>query len=255
MQRRIVSQIQDDEDSCTRRSMITFPIGLRRYYHEARGLYRVFNAAEYRFYRSNSAPPEESDTPFATNATLPHEPVDLYANGTWYISMSYFNGVIDSGFLPIGASGETYLRLDLSAGVEINSPPKAPGGWSMVPSGLFNLRFTGFYYQTGTLRATQWALTYDMLGGTPGTPPAVSPTYTEAFVGTRGLVFFKYDLDFSAGVGSVEARLQVRRSDDGGSTWQYSEGSDVKTHFILSSATGHVDSVGAWPGRLPEDVT
>ena len=28
--------------------------------------------------------------------------------------MSYYNGLRDSGFLPIGPNGETYLRLDIS---------------------------------------------------------------------------------------------------------------------------------------------
>ena len=103
-----------------------------RYYMSGRGMYRIFNEAEYRFYRSNTGPPAEGDSPFDTNPTLPHTPMSTFSDGTWYVSVSYFNGVEDSGFLPLGPNGETYLRLDISGGVEVNPPPEGPADWDLI---------------------------------------------------------------------------------------------------------------------------
>jgi len=51
----------------------------RRYVVEARGLWRIFGPAVYRFYRNQARPPRQGDTPFATSATLPHEPARRFA--------------------------------------------------------------------------------------------------------------------------------------------------------------------------------
>ena len=40
--------------------------GRGKYYHTARSKFRIFNAAEYRFYWSTDGPPEEGSTPDAT---------------------------------------------------------------------------------------------------------------------------------------------------------------------------------------------
>ena len=196
---------------------------------DARGLYRVFNDAEYRFYRSSSAPPVEGDTPFATNATLPHEPADTYADGTWYLSVSYFNGIYDSGFLPVGPRGETYLRLDLSGGVETGTPPGAPLHWHLTNVGGGVVRVTGIYAQTGSDRAVDWSLAYTVNGSTPATDtPDVNVTM---IVG--GLAQLVYDLPAQANGTTVKVRLQTRRLDSG---YVYSEDSTVET--ITADATG-----------------
>lgn len=219
-----------------------------RRYHDARGLYRVFNDVEYRFYRSNSAPPEETDTPFDTNPTLPYEPSDLYADGTWRLSMSFFDGVLDSGFLPLGPNEETYLRLDVVGGVVVDNPPNAPIAFHIELTTGNKCRVVAFYNQTGDLRATEWALTYETDGSTPGEPPAVDPTYTEAI----GTGFAAFDYTITTGL-HWKVRLQTRRVLGAGYT--YSEGSEVQElNIILESGDPDPQRVASWPGRLPERV-
>lgn len=219
-----------------------------KHYVEARGKYRIFNAAEYRFYRDNSAPPEEGDEPFDTNASLPHTPVDTYADGTWYISMSYFNGVLDSGFLPLGANGGTYLRLDIAAGEEEISPPNGPLDWRLELRASGVVRVIGTYYQIGDLRATQWAIAYTT---DESTPPADTPDLTQTMP-TRGFCQLAYNLPAQDHDTTVKVRLQTRRQDD--ETWVYSEDSTVLT--VIADAEGPTAPIDAerYPGRLPESL-
>lgn len=215
------------------------------------GTYRIAVAAEYRFYRSNVAPPLETDTPFATNATLPHTPTDTYANGIWYVSVAYFNGILSSGFLPIGPNGETYLRLEISGGAVLLAPPIAPVQVKLElrPAGV--IRVKAFYQQVDALRASEWAITYTTNGATPGTPPAVSPTLSVA-MSTSGAAVLEYDLPAQADGTTVKVRLQTRRNDSG--TWRYSEGSTVLS--LVADAAGPIAPLvlQQWPGRLPEGV-
>ena len=218
-----------------------------RRYHDARGAYRVFNAVEYRFYRSNSAAPEETDSPFDTNATLPYEPADLYADGTWRLSMSYFDGVLDSGFLPLGPNDETYLRLDIDGGVVVDSPPNAPIAFHLELTTGNKCRVTAFYNQTGDLRATEWALTFETDGSTPGEPPAVEPDEVVA-IPASGFAAFDFTIDTGA---FWKVRLQTRRT----SPDSYSEDSEVlELDVIAASGDPGPQRVAAWPGRLPERV-
>jgi len=227
-------------------------LALAKYYHNARGLFRIFNTAEYRFYRDNSAPPAEGSSPFATNATLPHTPADTYANGTWYISVSYFNGVLDSGFLPVGENGERYLRLDIAGGVETGSPPQGPMDWrlELQPSGV--VRIVAHYFETGTLRAGQWAFAYTTNGSTPATD---TPDVTQDLEDV-GLDVLSYALPAQGDGTTVKVRLQTRRNDGtvGSPVWVYSEDSTVLT--LTADASGPSAPVGGerWMGRLPEEV-
>ena len=204
-----------------------FPVGTlwRDHLADARGKYRIFNDAGYRFYRSDTAPPAEGSEPFATNATLPYTPDDVYADGTWYLACSYFNGVLDSGFLPIGPNGETYLRIDITDGDEIDSPPNAPNHWRLIqrPAGV--VRVSGVYFQVGDLRATQWAIAYTIDESAPATD---DPDITKAMP-TSGLCLLEYDLieAHAAHDSIVKVRLQTRRQD--GEDWIYSEDSTVET--------------------------
>ena len=215
------------------------------------GLYHNFGTAEYRFYRSNTAPPVETDTPFATNASLPYTPVDLFADGIWYVSVAYYNGILTSGFLPLGPNGETYIRIEISGGVVLQTPPNPPISWELElrPAGV--IRVKAFYQQTGSLRATQWAITYTTNGATPGTPPAVSPTVSAAMP-SSGAAVLEYDLPGQADGTTVKVRLQTRRNDGG--TWRYSENSIVKS--LVADAAGPIAPLvlQPWPGRLPEGV-
>jgi hypothetical protein len=93
----------------------------------ARGLFRIFNDAVYRLYWSNSTPPVAGSTPTATctAGAFPYT-VSGLTSGTWYFSLSYFDGVYDSGFLPVGPAGEGYLTYVYSAGSPLAPPPPAP---------------------------------------------------------------------------------------------------------------------------------
>jgi|GEM_PF-1616296 len=217
-----------------------------RFQHDARGLYRVFNAAEYRFYRSNAAPPVEGDVPFATSATLPHTPADLYADGTWYLSASYFNGVIDSGFLPLGPAGETYLRLDLADGEESDSPPAGPTDWRLELDAGGVVRVVGFYWESGALRADTWSLAYTVDGGDP---PEDTPDVTVAMA--AGLAVLDYALPAQPDGTTVKVRLQTSRDDDDAPV--YSEASEIKT--ATADAAGPTAPLDAqrWAGRLPAE--
>ena len=200
------------------------------YRTDARGLYRVFDAAVYRFYRSSTGPPVEGDTPFATNATLPHEPADVYGNGTWYLSVSWFNGIYDSGFLPLGAMGETYLRLDLAGGVEVVSPPAGPLHWHLQNVGSGVVQIVAVYVQAGAERAVDWGFAYTVNGSTPATDtPDVKVTMDAA-----DLTALSYDLPAQGNGTTVKVRLQTRRFDD--PSYTYSEDSTVET--ITADASG-----------------
>jgi len=221
-----------------------------RFYHDARGKYRVFNTAEYRFYRSTDTPPAESDAAFATNASLPHTPADTYADGDWYLSASYFNGVIDSGFLPLGPQGETYLRLGISGATETLEPPAAPVDWRLEqqPSGV--VRIVGFLLLTDTAKTYQWAIAYS----TDGTNfPADAPTLTPS-IAAGGLAVLSYDLPSQAHDTTVKVRLQVRRNDgtEGSPTWCYSEGSVILTATADATGPTAPTSGRRWPGQLSE---
>lgn len=220
-----------------------------RYYQAARGLYRIFNAAEYRFYRSNSSPPKEDDSPFATNASLPFEPPDTFADGTWYLSMSYFNGCLESGFLPLGTRNETYLRLEIKSGEDVNNLPFAPGDWllELRPGGV--VRILAWYYQTDDLRADQWAIAYTTDGSTP---PADDPDESES-IADSGLAVLSYDLPAQADGTTVKVRLQTRRNDGSEESpdWRYSEGSTVITVTADDSGPSAPKGIKRWKSPLP----
>ncbi len=218
------------------------PIDFRRRQATHRGKFRVFNDSEYRFFRSNVAPPEESDTPFATNSTLPHEPADTYADGTWFLSVSFFNGVLDSGFLPLGERGETYLRLDLSGGLEVGNPPDGPLEWRIENRAGGIVRVHAVLMQFGTLRPDTWSIGFTTNGSDPAEDVA---TETVAIV-SQSLVVLSHDLPAQSNGTTVKVRLQTRR------TTIYSDDSIIKT--LTADAIGpgaplHGDS---WSGRVSE---
>ena len=208
------------------------------YRTDARGLYRVFNPTVYRFYRSTTAPPVEGDTPFATNASLPHEPADVFGNGTWYLSVSLFNGIYDSGFLPVGAMGETYLRLDLAGGAEVVSPPAGPLHWHLQVMASGVVRIVAVYIQAGAERAVDWAFAYTTNGSTPATD---TPDVTVA-MDAADLTVLSYDLPGQANGTTVKVRLQTRRFDD--PSYTYSEDSTVETATADASGPAVVQAFG-----------
>jgi len=222
-----------------------------RWYADFGARYRIFDDAEYRIYRSNTGPPSDDDEPFATTAALPHTPDGIFPADTWYVSVSYFDGVLDSGFLPIGSGGETYLWLDISDGV-FDLPPHAPQLWRLEQRANGVVRIVGVYIQPGNLRAAAWSIAYTVNGSTP---PADTPDVT-VDVPAVGLAVLAYDLPAQSHGTTVKVRLQVRRNDgtDEVPNWVYSEGSTVET--TTADATGPSVPLAAdrWAGRLPEDM-
>lgn len=222
------------------------------YYVDVREFYRIFNAAVYRFYKSTIGPPAETDTPFAVNATLAgFSPADTFGNGTHYLSVSYFNGVLDSGFLPIGPNGEPYLRLEVSGGGELDNPPLAPSGVRLIlrPGGV--VRVQAVYLEFGAGRGSVWALTATLDGSEPGTPPAVSPTVTQTILGSN-LSVLEHDLPAQADGTTVKVRVQVRRLD--GATWRYSEGSTALTAIADALGPDAAEGAGVWRGAAPQEL-
>ena len=212
-----------------------------------------FYAAEYRFYWSAVAPPEEGDTPDASSATLPYTTTATFSGtGTWWFSASYFNGVIDSGFLPLGDAGETFLRLDLAADVQIGNPPQAPSDLRLEAKAAGVVRIWGLYYELGDNRADQWAIAYTTDGSDP---PEDTPDVTVAMP-TQGLAVLQHDLAVLAHATTVKVRVQTRRNDgtDESPSWIYSENSTILT--LAADASGPTSPLDAerWPGGLPEEL-
>ena len=231
-----------------------------RHYGEARGLCRVFNAAQYRVYRTGpyvsawppgneGDPPAEGDTPWDTCSALPYSPAGTFSDGVWFLAMSYFNGVIDSGFYPIGPAGEPYLRLELSGGVEVGLPPQEPT-WSVEAIAGDKIRVCAWYAETGSDRADEWALQVKM-DGAPS-DPVTDPPVTATITGD-GVTAWVYESDALVGT-TAYARLMVRRNDGTAEVpvWVYSPGT-VKT--VAIDTTGVTVSRGEiWRGPLPVEA-
>ena len=233
------------------------PLVEHKFGGEMRGLYRIFNATLFEIWHSASGPPLETDAPTWSPATLPFTGTGALADGAHYFSMARFNGVIKSGFLPLGPNGETYLRFDLSGGVIVGSPPRGADQWNLVVTGPGVVRVTGVYFEIGDLRADDWALSYTSDGSTPLVLPTVGSGTTNAFktMPTGGLATLVFDIT-GVGGATVKARLQTRRFDGG--DWFYSEGSIVKEIDAdnVGGIAGGADTFfeTAWPGRLAETI-
>jgi hypothetical protein len=223
------------------------PPAWSRNYAAARGLYRIFNAAGYRFYRKLGSAPAETDTPFATNASLPYQPAVSFTDGTWYLSMSYFNGCIDSGFLPVGPQGQTYLTITVSSGVAAAAAPSQPNGATLqiFPGNV--ARVTAFYLATpdGVNRATQWAIHYTTDGSTPSSN---APNLTVP-MSAGAMQVLQQDFSIPAGV-TVNLQLQVRRT---------TPSNVYSTPLAILTAVNNVTppsapvDLQAWVGQLPSD--
>lgn len=222
-----------------------------RHYADFRGLYRIFTAPEYRFYRSNVAPPAEDDTPFATSSSLPATPNVLFADGTWYLSVSYFNGCLDSGFLPVGPNGETYLTLTIADGAAEGTPPLAPFDVRATAEAGGVVRVFAIVWLPTSDAPDEWAIGYTVNGSTPAED---TPSITVAMA-PGGLAVLDYALPAQAHGTTVKVRVQTRRNDGTDETpaWTYSDGSTVLT--VVADAQGPTapTSIEHWPGSLPED--
>lgn len=215
---------------------------------EFRGLYRVFGPAEFRFYRSSSAPPAESDTPFATSSTLPAAPSSTFADGRWFLAVSYFNGVYDSGFLALGPNGETWRELVVESSAGVESTPVAPLDVRLELRAGGVVRVVALYAEEGDARADTWSVAYTTDGSTP---PADTPSVVEAFAFAGGPVVLVYDLPAQAHGTAVKVRVQARR---GSSPYSYSPDSTVVTAVADALGPAAISGDEVWPGSLPEEV-
>lgn len=177
-----------------------------RHYTQARGFYRIANAAEYRIYRKlGSEPVPGVDIVWATSPTLPYSPAGTFADGEWYVAVTYFNGYIESQAL-------TVHRIDVSGGAADELPPNAPEFWATQTAGGV-VRVQAIYWplpdEAADRVADEWALWYTNDGSPPGTG---SPQYTEPMSFTRGYAYFEYYLS-PYGVGTtVKTLVRARRA-------------------------------------------
>ena len=212
-----------------------------KHYFRARGKYRIFNTAVYRFYRKLNTPPTNTTPYYSSNATLPYEPSDTFSDGTWYLSMSKFNGVIDSGFYPVGDAGETYVKMVLSAGTEEDNGPHGPSIWmlELIAGGV--VRIVASYFEDSTNRADTWAITYTTNGDEPAED---TPDYTETMA-SNNVAILVYDLPAQVADVVVKVRLQTKRDD------VYSNDSTVKTITVVTTGPDAPPQATAWHGLPP----
>jgi hypothetical protein len=222
-------------------------VGLIKRIMEMRSSFNVIatGGAEYRFYRSTSLPLTGSDI-FHTSADLhPFQtPTDTFGDGTWYLGVSYFNGIEDSGFLPVGPAGEPYLVLIIASGTEQPTPPIAPSRLKLQQLAGGVVRVHATYTEQGANRAEEWALAYT----TNGSTPAVDTPDVTVAMGTSQLEILQYDLPAQSHGTTVKVRVQTRR-DDGGQV--YSLDSQVLEITADAEAPAVPPAGGSYPGGVP----
>ena len=214
----------------------------------ARGLYRIFNTAGFRFFWSNSGAPVAGTTPQATNATLPYQPSATFADGTWYLSVSYFDGVLDSGFLPIGPQGQTYLVLVISGGAALGTPPSGPTNPRLQVRAGGVVRVLASYIPAadGVNAADHWGIAYTTNGSTP---PSGSATIKPAITtGSGALKLLAYDLPAQTNGTVVKVQLQMIR----GTT--YSLPGTVLSATADATGPSAPLALQSWFGPLPESL-
>lgn len=167
------------------------PMGRKRYYSRHFGLWHAFNDAVYRFYLKLGSPPSPGDTPTSTSATLPKTLPGLFADGTYYLSVSYFNGVLDSGFLPIGAQGQTWQRFDIVSNNDIALPPQPPTFFSARPAANNDTRVFAVYAEEGATRADKWVI-YTTIDFAPDADPISSADRQEVDLPAGGVAILEF---------------------------------------------------------------
>jgi hypothetical protein len=205
-----------------------------RWYTEFAANYRRWNAPEYRFYWRPNNPIEPDHPPQATDASLPYTTDPTFGDGVWYFALSYSNGVLDSGFLPIGPNGEPYIRIEISGGVATASPPRSPFWARLVTEASGVVRILSYYAESATNRADEWAITYTTNGSDPGEG---SPDATVAMTG-GGVQVLSYALPGQSDGTTVKVRVQTRRNDgiSESPVWVYSIDDVIQT--ITADADG-----------------
>jgi len=225
--------------------------------------YRVFNATRYRLYRSTSTPPVEGDTPFFTTATLPANVPTIFSNDIWYLAVSYVNGVIDSGFYPIGDNGEPYMTIDLTDEKIIGTQaPNAPTSWHLEQRDG-NVWLIGIYFKGNAPQASKWTYAWTSDGTTPPDPvynPVDLDPYDEVYVGTQAiatvaLAVLEVDLGAYADAKVIKCKLATARQDIDGASISNRISDFVQKELTVNTAgpTAPVDA-HEWHGRTPETL-
>ena len=227
------------------RSRVYAPAGAGKFYSDGRGLYRVANAVEYRFYRKlNTAPVVGTDPPFVSNPTLPFTPVPTFSNGIWYVGVTYYDGYVESDFLFL-------TRIEIVGGIGTANPPSSPTQFRLEqrPGGV--VRAIALYWPVpdGDNAATEWAIWRTFDGSTPN--PAGAPDYTQTMNFKQGFDIFQYDLAAQADGVTVKALIRTRRLD---SSYVYSENAAILTTTANANGPGMPMDLERYPGRLPEDL-
>lgn len=188
----------------------------------ARGSYRVQNAREFRFRRKlGGGEPLMSETPFATNASLPHEPAETFADGDWKTGVSEFSGLLESGM-------RDTKRIIVVSGAADPIPPSVQYGERLVVLAGGVVRVEAEYYGVpdGSDAADEWAVWFTTDGSAPGSG---APDHVIAMAGTvGGLATLSLELPAQSGGTTVKAVVRTRRTS--------TDGVPVPGGFVLSPA-------------------
>lgn len=141
------------------------PSWRKRHATQVRGLSRVFNAAEYRFYRKDgSAPVPGTDSPHATASSLPDTPAGAWSDGDWYVTVTYFNGIIESLPKLQGPDGTAAKRLEISGSLEVDAAPGDPSEVTVSAIAGAKIRVVAIYSQARDrgrgITPTHWRLSW-----------------------------------------------------------------------------------------------
>jgi hypothetical protein len=164
------------------------------------GLYRVFNASAYRFYRSTQRmPAPEHDATWDTNASLPHTPADALSDDDYHFAVTNFNGVYESR--------ATHCRnMRVSGGDEITWPPSGPLlVWTkQLAGGVVQIGAVYPLTDPSAIRADTWQISIE--GGS---------TYTQAMTTKRGYALLEYNLPAEDDGTDLTINVSTKRSGDG----------------------------------------
>lgn len=227
--------------------IIAPPLGRARYRQRWIGLWRAFNAAGYRVYWQHGSPPSAGDAPVAVGPTLPIHISGPIADGVWYLSVSWFNGVLDSGFLPIGPAGETWLRFDFDRGAPSATPPRAPisARGELLPD--MGWKIHAVYAEDGPDRADEWVI-YTLVDTDPNGDPLTGNRETIPMA-SGGVGILSFTPAIPAATGGEYAIALVRTARGG------VESENTAAIVLAGDDAGPDAPVGytQWSGAAPED--
>ncbi|MGE3182674.1 MAG: hypothetical protein AB7N71_13665 [Phycisphaerae bacterium] len=183
-----------------------------------RGLYRIENDAEFRIYRKQNAPPVPGvDAVWATASSLPNTPAGTFADGTWYVCVTWFNGYAESGYLRM-------WRFVVSGGVLVDAPPASPVTTEARPEadGLIRVRAVAAREVDAKNQPDEWAVWYTDDGSAPGSG---DPDITETLEFIGGVAVLDTTIPKSSEGTTIKVLVKTRHS----ASATYSENTSVNT--------------------------